>query len=83
MPGYGQAKSPHEMTDGELIATLIAFTIICGAIATGLIAILVRSNSVVFTLLFCGAGLVFTVCFYLSASWGLLGELLRRRSARR
>jgi hypothetical protein len=84
MPGYsGKAKAPHEMTNGELIATLIASTVICGVIATGLIVTLVRNYSVVFTLLFCGAGLAFIVYFYVLASWGLLGEMLRRRNARR
>jgi hypothetical protein len=84
MPGYyGKAKTPHEMANGELIAQLIASTVICGAIATGLIVTLVRSYSALFTLLFCGAGLVFIVYFYVVAIWGLLGELFRRRNARR
>jgi hypothetical protein len=84
MPGYrGKAKAPHEMTNGELIAQMIASTVICGAIATGLIVTLVRSPFSAFTLLFNGAGLVFIVYFYSTASWALMGELLRRRSARR
>jgi len=84
MPGYrGNAKAPHEMTTYELIATLIACTVICGVIASGVVVTLIRNHSALFPLLFCGVGLAFTVCFYGIASSSLVSELLRRRNAQR
>ena len=45
MPFRGKAKAPYEMTTGELIATLIAFTVIPWLIATSCIVSIIQKFS--------------------------------------
>ena len=82
MPGqHGKAKSPREMTKGELIAQMIAYTVICGAIASGVIVTLVSNYWSRLTVWACLVPLAFIVYLYVTAARDLLGELLRRRKA--
>jgi len=83
MPGSGgKAKAPHEMSMRELIATLIAFTVVAWLIATGCIVTIVQNFSA-FTLVFNGAGVVFVASVWLIACWRIIPEMLRRLNGRR
>jgi len=78
MPGSIQKKRWNEMTRGDIIATLIAFTLIGGVIVSFSIYSFIRSDSGL-ARLFSASGALFTVSVVIITYVQALRELRRRR----
>ena len=75
MPAPRNPKKLSEMSRGELVVSLVAFTVICGIIdAFNLVSLIRRGFS-----LWAIAGLVFTSVILIGAWVQFGGELRRRR----
>jgi hypothetical protein len=68
-------KKPGEMSHGELVSSLVAFTAICGVINAFNIVALVRHGFSLFAIV----GIVFTSAILIGAFIQFGGELRRRR----
>ena len=68
-------KRPSEMSHGELVSSLVAFTMICGVIDTVNVVSLVRRGFSLFAIV----GVVFTSGILIGAWFQFGGELWRRR----
>jgi hypothetical protein len=68
-------KKPTDMSHGELVSSLVAFTVTCGIINAANIVVLVRHW---FSLFAC-VGVVFTTSILIGAWIQFGGELRRRR----
>jgi hypothetical protein len=68
-------KKPSEMTHGELVSSLVAFTVICGVIDAFNVVALVRRGFSLWAI----AGVVFTSAILIGAWFQFGGELRRRK----
>jgi hypothetical protein len=68
-------KKPSEMSHGELVSSLVAFTAICGVIDAFNVMALVRRGFSLWAV----AGLVFTSAILIGAWFQFGGELRRRQ----